>query len=77
MISLVFLTFIAYVTILVRLRCRGSRVRPVTNMYDTSGDSKKELVTDEMEEAKMEAVLFTGIALIAAIFVVSYYNYYI
>ena len=42
MISLVFLTFITYVTILVWLRCRGSKVKPIPDMYDRSGETKKD-----------------------------------
>ena len=76
MISLVFLTFIAYVTILVWLRCRGSKVKPIPDINDTSDETKKDLVTDELEEAKMETLLFTGIAATSTIFLVSYYNYY-
>ena len=77
MISLVFLTFIAYVTILVWLRCRGSKVKPVPDMYDTSDETKKDSVADELEEAKLEAMLFTGIAATSTIFIVSFFNYYI
>ena len=46
-------------------------------MYDTSDETKKDSVADELEEAKLEAMLFTGIAATSTIFIVSFFNYYI
>ena len=77
MIGIVFLTFIAYIIILVWLRCRGPKVAPTKIMYGTNAATKTDSMEEEWEEAKVEALLFGCIALMSTIFLGCYYIYYI